>query len=112
MTMLLPGYINVNVNGIPAIRSLSVNVTATEVQFDFNNHRNVGSPFRGLLIVNLAQSIPTGTTATLPIVFTSGGGNSRNVTNVGGANATVADITGTGVYLMWIENSTNTLQLL
>lgn len=47
--MLLPTYINVNRGGIPAISSLSVNVTTTEVQFDFNNHRNIGAPFRGLL---------------------------------------------------------------
>lgn len=51
--MLLPTYINVNRGGIPAISSLSVNVTTTEVQFDFNNHRNIGTPFRGLLIVRL-----------------------------------------------------------
>nr|DAM35282.1 MAG TPA: hypothetical protein [Bacteriophage sp.] len=52
--MLLPGYINVNTGGIPALKSLSVTVTATDVKFDFNNHRNVGRPFRGLLIINLA----------------------------------------------------------
>nr|DAH58362.1 MAG TPA: hypothetical protein [Bacteriophage sp.] len=52
--MILPAYINVNVNGIPTLRSNSVNVTTTEVQFDFNNHRNVGRPFRGLLIIDLA----------------------------------------------------------
>jgi hypothetical protein len=53
VTMLLPTYINVNRGGIPAISSLSVTVTANEVQFDFNNHRNIGAPFRGLLIVRL-----------------------------------------------------------
>jgi len=52
--MLLPAYINVNVNGIPAIKSLSVNVSTTQVAFDFNNHRNIGRPFRGLIVVNLA----------------------------------------------------------
>lgn len=110
--MLLPTFINVNANGIPALRSLSVNVTATEVQFDFNNHRNIGSPFRGLIIINLAQSIPAGTTATLPIVFTSGGGNNQALTTYDGAPVTVADIKGTGVYLVWFESSTNTLQLI
>ena len=110
--MLLPAYINVNVNGIPAIRSLSVNVTPTEVQFDFNNHRNIGRPFRGLIIVNLAQAIPTGTTTTLPIVFTSGGGNSQSLTGVNNAPITVADITGTGIHLVWFESQTNTLQLI
>lgn len=98
--MLLPTYINVNRGGIPAISSLSVNVTTTEVQFDFNNHRNIGAPFRGLLIVRLNQA--TGTT--LPIVFTSGGPQ-----RLTGADITVAQISGTGIYLCWFEH---TLQLL
>lgn len=110
--MLLPAYINMNQNGIPGIRSLSVTVTATEVQFDFNNHRNVGSPFRGLIIVNLAQAIPTGTTATLPVVFTSGGGsNPQNLMGYSGAQITAADITGTGIYIVFFDNATSTLQL-
>lgn len=105
--MLLPTYINVNRGGIPAISSLSVTVTANEVQFDFNNHRNIGAPFRGLLIV-----IPAGTTTTLPIVFTSGGGNAQKLTGYNGADITVSQIPGTGIYLCWFEHSTNTLQLL
>ena len=110
--MLLPTYINVNRGGIPAISSLSVNVTTTEVQFDFNNHRNIGAPFRGLLIVRLNQAIHTGTTTTLPIVFTSGGGNPQRLTGFNGADITVAQISGTGIYLCWFEHTTNTLQLL
>lgn len=110
--MILPAYINVNQTGIPTLRSLSVTVSTTNVAFDFNNHRNVGRPFRGLLIVNLAQAIPTGTTDTLPIVFTSGGGNPQPVTGKNGEAITVADIEGTGVYLMWYESQTNTLQLI
>lgn len=110
--MILPAYINVNQTGIPTLKSLSVTVSTTSVAFDFNNHRNVGRPFRGLLIVNLAQAIPTGTTDTLPIVFTSGGGNPQPVTGKNGEAITVADIEGTGVYLMWYESQTNTLQLI
>lgn len=110
--MLLPAYINVNMGGIPAIRSLSATVSTTDVKFDFNNHRNIGRPFRGLLIVNLAQAIPTGTTATLPIIFTSEGGNPVNLTTFNGANVTVGDIAGTGIYLCWFESQTGTLQLL
>lgn len=112
MSTLLPTYINVNVNGIPALKSLSVSVTATDVRFDFNNHRNVGSPFRGLIILNLAQAIPTGTTGTLPVVLTSDGGNVQPLTTLNGEAVTAADITGTGVFLVWFENSTSTLQLL
>lgn len=110
--MLLPAYINVNQSGIPAIRSLSVTVGTNDVRFEFNNHRNVGRPFRGLLVVNLAQPIPTGTTATLPIVFTSGGGSVANLTTLNGDPVTVANITGTGVYLAWYESQTDSLQLL
>ncbi len=109
--MILPAYINVNVGGIPAIRSLSVAVTSTEVKFDFNNHRNIGRPFRGLLVVNLAQQIPTGTTATLPIVFTSNGGNDQELVGYNNTPITVADISGTGIYIVWFESQTNTLQL-
>ena len=109
--MLLPIY-NVNTRGISTIRSLSVNVTTTDVRFDFNSHRNVGSPYRGLLIVDLAQAIPEGTTTTLPIVFTTASGNPINVTTFNGENVTVANIAGTGVYLFWLDATSNTLQLL
>lgn len=110
--MLLPAYINVNPTGIPAIRSLSVTVGTSDVRFDFNNHRNVGRPFRGLLVVNLAQVIPTGTTDTLPIVFTSGGGNVAEATTFNGDPVTVANIPGAGIYLFWYESQTDSLQLL
>lgn len=112
MSTLVPLSINTNVNGIPALRSLGVTVTATDVRIDFNNHRNLGSPFRGLIIINIAQAIPTGTTTTLPIVFTSDGGNAQPLTGYNGEAITVADLPGTGIYLVWFENQTNTLQLL
>ena len=110
--MILPAYINVNQSGIPALRSLTVTVGTSDVRFDFNNHRNVGRPYRGLLVINLAQAIPAGTTDTLPIVFTSGGGSVANLTTLNGNPVTVADISGTGIYLAWYESSTDTLQLL
>ena len=110
--MILPAFINVNINGIPTLSSNSVSVGSANVAFDFNNHRNVGRPFRGLLIVRLAQAIPTGTTDTLPIVFTSGGSNPKEVTTFNGDAVTVADIPGTGVYILWYESQTDTLQLL
>ena len=110
--MLLPTYINVNQFGIPALRSLSVTVTSTDVRFDFNNHRNVGRPFRGLLIVNLAQAIPEGTDDELPIVFTSDGGNATTLRTFDGEQVEVDFIGGTGIYLCWYESATDTLQLL
>lgn len=112
MSTLLPAYINVNVNGIPTLSSNSVSVSATQVAFDFNNHRNVGRPYRGLIVIRLAQAIPAGTTDTLPVVFTSDGGSVQTLTTFNGDAITVADISGTGVYLVWFESQTNNLQLL
>ena len=112
MSTILQTLINVNVNGIPTLSSNSVSVTTTNVAIDFNNHRNVGRPFRGLLIIRLAQAIPAGTTDTLPIVFTSDGSNLTPVTTFNGDAVTVADIPGTGVYVLWYESSSSTLQLL
>ncbi len=109
--MILPAYINVNQGGIPALRSLSVTVTSTAVQFDFNNHRNIGRPFRGLIVINLAQSIPADTTGTLPIVFASEGANPTTLTGYNGDAVTASDIKGTGIYLVWHESSTGILQL-
>jgi hypothetical protein len=65
-----------------------------------------------LLIINIAQVIPTGTTATLPIIFTSDGGAVTELTTFNGDPVTVADIPGTGIYLCWYESQTDSLQLL
>ena len=95
-----------------AFQSLSVNVTATEVQFVFNNSRNFGRPYFGGLYAYLAQAIPTGTTATLPIVFTSNGGNPTPVVGLNDEPVTVAQITGTGVYHLFYDQAKNRLQLI
>lgn len=110
--MLLPLNINVNRGGIPCLRSTAITVGTTEVRFDFNSHPNVGRPFVGLVIVQLAQPIPDGTTATLPIVFTSDSGNPANVTTLNGENVVVSDITGTGVFLVWVDSQSGVTQLL
>jgi hypothetical protein len=82
------------------------------VRFDFNSHRNVGRPFVGVVVVQLAQAIPDGTTTTLPVVFTTEGGNPANLTTYDGANVTVADIAGTGIYLVWVDTQSGVVQLL
>ena len=110
--MLLPFNINVNVGGIPALRSTAVTVSTTDVRFDFNAHRNVGRPFVGIVVVQLAQVIPAGTTTTLPIVFTTEGGNPANLTTYTGEDGTVADVAGTGIYLVWVDTRSGVVQLL
>ena len=100
----------VNQRGIPTIQSRGVVVSDTSVDFKFNPDWN-SRPFRGLLLVNLADAIPEGTTTTLPIRL-SMAGTTSNVTLAGGANLTVADLPGTGVYLFYYDRFSDTLQLL
>jgi hypothetical protein len=100
----------VNQRGIPTIKAQSVVVSDTSVDFKFNPDWN-SRPFRGLLLVYLAEEIPEGTTATLPIRF-SMAGTTSNVTLPGGANLTAGDVTGTGVYLFYYDRFSDTLQLL
>lgn len=111
-TQVLPRRINVNQFGIPTISSNAISVGTTQVAFDFNNHPTVGEPFRGLVIVRLNQAIPTGTTTTLPIVFTSDGANTVNLIGFNGDAVTVADIPGTGIYLVFVDSQSNSVQLL
>ena len=68
-------------------------------------------PFRGLILVYISEPIPEGTTTTLPIQFSMAGVTS-NVTTAGGANVTVADLPGTGIYLVYFDRWADTLQVL
>lgn len=111
-TQVLPRRINVNQFGIPTVSSNSVSVGTTQVAFDFTNHPTVGEPFRGLVVVRLNQVIPTGTTTTLPIVFTSDGANTVSLIGYNGDPITVADIPGTGIYLVFVDSPSNSVQLL
>lgn len=101
-----------NTNIPVALRSISVTVTATDVQFVFRNRPNLGRPYFGGLYAYLAQMIPTGTTATLPIIFTSDGGNPTPVVGLDDVPITVADIPGTGVYHLFYDQSAGRLQLI
>lgn len=99
-----------NIRGIPTIKAQSVVVSDTSVDFKFNPDWN-SRPFRGLLLVYIPEEIPTGTTTTLPVRF-SMAGTTSNVTVPGGANLTVADLPGVGVYLLYYDRISDTLQLL
>ena len=100
-----------NRNGIPRIASTSVSVNTADVTFNFSSDFTFSRNFSGLVLVKLDQPIPSGTTTTLPIIFTSEGANPIALTGYNGAAVTVADIKGTGVYLAWHEGQTGILQL-
>ena len=103
-------YQFVNINGLPTVESQGVTVTDTAVNFKFNGCFGC-SPMRGLILVYLSDAIPTGTTETLPITFTMAS-TTRNVTVAGGENLTVADLPGTGVYILYYDRFTDVLQLI
>lgn len=101
----------VNRRGSAAVASESVSVNTANVVFTFKNHAFVNANYRGTVFVNLRQAIPSGTTTTLPILFETNGAT-QAVTKFNGDPLTVADIAGTGVYQLWFERDTNTLQIM
>lgn len=103
-------YQYVNINGIPTIKTQTVTVSDTAVTFKFAPDFD-SRPFRGLILVYISEAIPEGTTTTLPVQF-SMAGTTSNVTTAGGANVTVADLPGTGIYLVYFDRWADTLQML
>ena len=103
-------YQYANINGIPCIKTQTVVVSDTAVTFKFAPDFD-GRPFRGLILVYISEAIPTGTTTTLPVKFSMAGTTSA-LTAQGGANVTVADLPGTGIYLVYFDRWADTLQLL
>lgn len=99
----------ININGIPTIEVRRIIVSDTSVDFQFRPNFD-GTPFRGLLLVYMPEAIPTGTTGTLPVRFAMAG-NTQVLTQQGGTEVTVADLTGTGVYLVYYDRFANILQL-
>ena len=99
--------VNTNVNGIPYLRTNGVTVGTETVDFALGFRR---IPPVGYLTVNIADAIPTGTTATLPIRFTLNG-STRNLTNFGGDFVTVADLAGTGVITIFMDWYNGILQV-
>ena len=104
---MIPAIFMANRGGIPRVESTGVVVGTESVVFSFRTLNYQRSPFNGRVLVRLNQPIPTGTTATLPIVF-----NSQAVTTYNGEPLTVADVAGTGVYLFYYDSASGTLQLI
>ena len=103
-------YQYANINGIPCLKTQSVVVSDTAVTFKFAPDFD-GRPFRGLLLIYISEAIPTGTTTTLPVQFSMAGTTSV-ITVAGGTNVTVADLPGTGIYLVYFDRWADTLQLI
>ena len=100
-----------NRRGIPMLETNSVTVTDTNVVLGLPNRAFRHLNDKGIILLRLGQSIPEGTTGTLPIVFSSND-FTQPLTNIGGTAITAAQITGTGVYLIYYSKDNNLMQLL
>ena len=101
----------VNQNGIAILDSTSVAVGTDAVTFTLNEPLSRFVPSRGLILVNLVNEVPAGTTASLPIRLTMNGFTS-DVTSYGGADLTVANLAGTGMYLFYYDRIRGILQIM
>ena len=100
-----------NRNGIPMLETTQVTVTTDNVVLALPNRAFRWLNDKGVVLIRLNQSIPTGTTETLPIVFSSND-FTQPLTNVGGEAITVAQIPATGVYAVYYDKDSNIMQLL
>lgn len=99
-----------NLRGIPMIASTSVEVTTDNVVIGIPRRAFRGLADSGLFAFRLTQEIPAGGAA-LPVVFSSND-FLQTLTVAGGTAATGAQITPTGVYLVWYDKCASLMQLL
>lgn len=101
-----PIYYLANRAGIPRVESTSVSVSTTGVTYTFNSDISFAKNFSGLVLVKINQAVPSDTTTTLPVYFSSTTDGAKEVQTYGGTALTVADLKDTGIYLTYYENGT------
>lgn len=96
-----------NRNGIPRIEATGVSITDTNVVYNFQSQAFLNRNFAGLIIFRL----PAYTAPTTPrnIIFNTDGVQ-QEVTTLGGAQVTSAQLNQSGIYLAFYDGSI--LQLL
>ena len=100
--------ITVNAGGLPYISNTNVTVgtESVDIALGFRRIQPVG-----LLLVRMENAIPTGTSGTLTITLTLNG-VTRSLTNMDGSAVTAADITSSGVLLIFNDKFNGILQLM
>lgn len=97
-----------NRNGIPMIESNSVTANDTNILISIPNRAFRFLNGTGLILFRLNTDI---TTDTLPILFVSNE-FTQPLTLIGGEGATGAQMSGTGIYLIYYAKDCNLMQLL
>ena len=98
-----------NRNGIPMIESANVTVNTDNVVIGIPRRAFRSLPNNGLILFRLNTAIEGADT--LPILFASNE-FTQALTTIGGTAATVAQMSGTGIYLIYYDKSCNLLQLM
>lgn len=100
--------VTTNASGIPYLSTSTVTVTDTAVSFALGFRR---IPPVGYFTIRVEDAIPEGTTTTLPVSVTLNG-TTRPLTYFNGTPVTVADVTGTGILLVFNDRFNGILQLM
>ena len=108
MNGICNNIINTNQGGIPYLTTTNITVSETSVNLALGYRRIEPA---GLFTVRVANPIPTGTTATLPITLTLSG-VTRPLVFFGGSAVTVADLPGTGIILVFNDKFNGILQVI
>lgn len=102
-----PSLGRVNFNTLPTV---SVNVGTDGVTLELPNHAFRSRDYVGGFYLNLRQPIPTGTTATLPVLIGTNG-DTRQLMAYGNVPVTAGELAGTGIYEIHYNKYTNELYL-
>lgn len=99
--------ITTNAGGIPylSVSNVTVGTDAVDLALGFRRIAPVG-----YMTIRLATAIPAGTTTTLPVTLTLNG-TTRNLTLYDGTQATVADLIGGGIFLVFNDRFNGILQI-
>ena len=96
--------------GIPYMATTNTTVGTESVDFALGFIRRPLPPV-GFFTVRISNAIPTGTAGTLPVTLTLNG-TTRSLTNMDGSAVTAADLSGTGVFLVFNDRFNGILQLM
>ena len=107
ISFLFPNLGRNNINTIP---STNVTVGTDAVTIEIPNHAFYRRNYVGSFFLNLRTAIPTGTTATLPILIGTNG-DTRPLMEIEGTPATVANFAGAGIYEIHYNRYTNELYI-
>lgn len=99
-----------NKRGIPLILSTGVEVSTSNVILSIPNNAFRGLANIGLCALKLNQPIPAGGAA-LPILIKSNS-FTQSLNMLGNVQAVGSDISAVGVYLIWYNKDSSTMQLI